>query len=341
MSTTDRPILEVSDLHVRFVSKEGDVNAVNGVTFEVGANETLGIIGESGCGKSVTALTILNILSRNARIRGGKVIYNSSRESVTITDEPRESAAMNHIRRNEISMIFQEPMTSFSPVHTIGNQIIESIAMTDEAKGIPKSHRKSELREQALRSIARVGLTDADILSAYPHNLSGGMRQRAMIAMAIACTPKLLIADEPTTALDVTLQAQALNLIAEMQRNLDMSVVFITHDLGVVAEVTDRVVVMYLGRVVEIAPVRELFHNPQHPYTAALLESIPKLTGPIESLVPISGMVPTPYNLPGGCPFHTRCKEMVRGRCDVETPPFVEVAEGHSVSCLLREKTAT
>ena len=340
MSDGRRPILQVDDLHVHFISKEGDVKAVNGISFELYENETLGIIGESGCGKSVTALTILNILSRNARVRGGSVVYHADGETVTITDEHRESDSMKHIRRNDISMIFQEPMTSFSPVHTIGNQIIESIAMTDEAEEIPKRRRKFELREKALQIIGRVGLTDADILAAYPHNLSGGMRQRAMIAMAIACNPRILVADEPTTALDVTLQAQALNLIAEMQRNLNMSVMFITHDLGVIAEVTDRVVVMYLGRVVETAPVRELFHNPQHPYTIALLESIPKLTGPIESLVPIKGMVPTPYNLPSGCPFHTRCEEALSGVCDVKSPELDQITTGHSVSCLRRGEGA-
>ena len=338
MTNNRRPILEISDLHVHFISKEGDVKAVNGITFDLFRNETLGIIGESGCGKSVTALTVLNILSRNARIHRGSVVYHGDGNPVTISEERRESDLMKHIRRNDISMIFQEPMTSFSPVHTIGNQLIESIAMTAEAEAIPKNKRKKEQRDVALEILRRVGLTNADILSAYPHNLSGGMRQRAMIAMAIACTPRILIADEPTTALDVTLQAQALNLIAEMKRDLDMSVIFITHDLGVIAEVTDRVVVMYLGRAVEIAPVRELFHNPRHPYTTALLASIPKLTGPIESLEPIKGMVPTPYNLPPGCPFHTRCPEAVSGLCDVEEPALVELGEGHHVSCLRRKK---
>ena len=329
-------LLEVDDLHVVFPSREGAVRAVNGVSFALHRNEVLGIIGESGCGKSVTALSILGILPPVARVTGGRVRYHAAGGTVNITDEARESETMKALRRNDISMIFQEPMTSFSPVHTIGNQITEAIAMMDEAQGTPRQRRGRELTERSLQVLGRVGLNDPDILAAYPHNLSGGMRQRAMIAMAVACEPRILIADEPTTALDVTLQAQALNLMLEMQRSMQMAVILVTHDLGVIAEVSERVVVMYLGRVVETAPVGALFARPEHPYAQALLASIPRLTGPLEALAPIRGMVPSPYEMPPGCPFHTRCDEFVPGRCDRDTPATVAVAADHRVACLIR-----
>ena len=333
-------LLEVANLRVTFPSKEGVVRAVNGVSFALYPDEVLGIIGESGCGKSVTALAVLGILPPVARVTGGRIVYHRAGGAVTITGEERESALLQQIRRNDISMIFQEPMTSFSPVHTIGNQIMEAIAMMDETQQIPKQQRRRELEERAVEVLRQVGLTDPDVLTAYPHHLSGGMRQRAMIAMAIACNPRILIADEPTTALDVTLQAQALNLMLEMQRRMGMAVILITHDLGVIAEVADRVVVMYLGRVAETAPVRELFANPQHPYSTALLASIPRLTGPLEALTPIRGTVPSPYDMPSGCPFHTRCDEFVADRCDRVTPPYVTVAPGHAVACLQRDPGA-
>ena len=333
-------LLEVDDLHVVFPSKEGAVHAVNGVSFALYRNEVLGIIGESGCGKSVTALSILGILPPVARVTGGAIRYHGAGGTVTITDEARESETMKAIRRNDISMIFQEPMTSFSPVHTIGNQITEAIAMMDQAQRIPRQRRRRELAERALGVLGRVGLNDPDILAAYPHHLSGGMRQRAMIAMAVACEPRILIADEPTTALDVTLQAQALNLMLEMQRSMDMAVILVTHDLGVIAEVTERVVVMYLGRVVETAPVGALFARPEHPYARALLASIPRLTGPLGALAPIRGMVPSPYDMPPGCAFHTRCNEFVPGRCDRETPATVAIAADHDVECLQRDGRA-
>ena len=333
-------LLEVDNLHVAFPSKEGTVRAVNGVSFSLYRNDVLGVIGESGCGKSVTALSILGILPPVARVTGGSIRYHAVGGAVTITGEARDSDTMKAIRRNDISMIFQEPMTSFSPVHTIGNQITEAIAMTDEAQQIARKHRRRELTERTLEALSRVGLTDPDILAAYPHNLSGGMRQRAMIAMAVACEPRILIADEPTTALDVTLQAQALNLMLEMQRSMHMAVILVTHDLGVIAEVAERVVVMYLGRVVETAPVGALFAQPQHPYARALLTSIPRLTGPLEALAPIRGMVPSPYDMPPGCAFHTRCDEFVPGRCDVEQPATVAVAAQHEVACLQRGRRA-
>ena len=334
--TLGEALLEVDDLHVVFPSREGTVRAVNGVSFALHRNEVLGIIGESGCGKSVTSLAILGILPPVARVTAGAIRYHGAGGTVTVTGEARESETMKALRRNDISMIFQEPMTSFSPVHTIGNQITEAIAMMDEAQGIPRHRRQRELAERALEVLGRVGLNDPDILAAYPHNLSGGMRQRAMIAMAVACEPRILIADEPTTALDVTLQAQALNLMLEMQRSMQMAVILVTHDLGVIAEITERVVVMYLGRVVETAPVGPLFARPEHPYSRALLASIPRLSGPIEALAPIRGMVPSPYEMPPGCPFHTRCDEFVPGRCDRDTPATVAVAPDHEVACLQR-----
>ena len=330
------PLLEVDDLQVLFPSREGAVRAVNGVSFALRRDEVLGIIGESGCGKSVTALAILGILPPAARVTGGAVRYFRAGGMVTITAEARASETLKSIRRNDLSMIFQEPMTSFSPVHTIGNQIMEAIGMTDESLRLPKRRRRRELTERAAAVLHRVGLTDPDVLTAYPHHLSGGMRQRAMIAMAVACEPRILIADEPTTALDVTLQAQALNLMQEMRRSMGMAVILVTHDLGVIAEVAERVAVMYLGRVVETAPVGALFARPQHPYTRALLASIPRLTGPIAALAPIRGMVPSPYDLPSGCSFHTRCDEFAPGRCDRRMPAAVAAGANHSVACLRR-----
>ena len=333
-------LLEVEDLQVVFPSREGAVRAVNGVTFTLGRDEMLGVIGESGCGKSVTALAVLGILPPAARVTGGAVRYFGAGGAVTITAQARDGETLQQLRRNDLSMIFQEPMTSFSPVHTIGNQIMEAIAMLDEVRRLPPRQRRREVGERAAAVLGRVGLSDPGVLTAYPHHLSGGMRQRAMIAMAVACEPRLLIADEPTTALDVTLQAQALNLLREMQRSMGMAVILVTHDLGVIAEVTERVLVMYLGRVVEAAPVGALFARPQHPYTRALLASIPRLTGPLAALAPIRGMVPSPYELPPGCAFHTRCGEFVPGRCDRAAPARVAAAPAHEVACLLRAPEA-
>jgi len=246
---------------------------------------------------------------------------------------------MRAIQGREIAMIFQEPMTAFSPVHTIGSQIDEMIALhVPRPAGVGRREAKRWVRARTIAMLHKVGMPSPDeIAEAYPHNLSGGMRQRAMIAMALSCNPRILVADEPTTALDVTLQAQVLGLMREMIRDFHTSVVFITHDLGVVAEIADRVVVMYLGRVVESAPVDDLFYAPKHPYTQALIRSVPRTSGPIEKLVPIEGTVPSPLDMPEGCTFHTRCPFVMKGLCDARVPELREVAGRHSVACFLHQ----
>jgi len=320
-------VLEISDLHTHFKSKEGTVRAVDGLSLSLYEDEVLGIVGESGCGKSVTAQSILNILPKNGKIVSGKITYFNKGQSQEITSLLPESKEMRSIRGKEISMIFQEPMTSFSPVHTIGNQIVEVVELHRDDATI-------DARAQAINMLELTGMPNAsEIIDAYPHNLSGGMRQRAMIAMALSCHPKILIADEPTTAVDVTIQAQVLSLMLDMRNELNMSVLIITHDLGVVAETTDRVAVMYLGKVMEIATVYELFDSPKHPYTQALINSVPKTSGEITKLVPITGTVPNPYNIPTGCPFHTRCPDFIPGVCDEESPIKTNISADHQVWC--------
>ncbi len=353
--TRSVPLLQVNDLRVQFTSKEGDIRAVDGLTFTLYKNEILGIVGESGCGKSVTAKAILNVLSQNGRIAEGSILFMDGTEQVDIAQLDPDGEEIRKIRGNKISMIHQEPMASFSPVHTIGDQIGEVIELhtldrpKSEKRGLQKipnpfaglwsSQRKKEkdqVTQQTMEILARVGMPNPqENFHAYSHNLSGGMRQRAMIAMGLACNPTILIADEPTTALDVTLQSQVLDLMQEMQSSFQMSIIFITHDLGVIAEIADRVVVMYLGRVMETAPVDNLFYKPLHPYTQALILSVPRTTGPIEKLVPIAGTVPSPLEMPVGCKFHTRCPKVIPGICDVSEPELQTIDEGHEVACFL------
>lgn len=324
-------LLEVKNLKTYFYLDEGIVKAVDGVSFDIKREKTLGVVGESGCGKSVTALSILRITGARSRIVEGEIIFYRDGDSVIdLAKLQPESEEMRSIRGKEISMIFQEPMTSFSPVHTIGDQIMEAIILHQKVN-------KKEARERAIEMLRRVKIPRAEtVIDAYPHQLSGGMRQRAMIAMALSCNPKLLIADEPTTALDVTIQAQILDLIQELQKSFGMAVMIITHNLGVIAEMAKDVVVMYLGKIVESASVEEIFYNPLHPYTRALLESIPKI-GKKEKkrLKAIKGIVPDPYNLPTGCSFHPRCPEYMKGVCNKEVPELKEIKPGHKVSCLL------
>ncbi len=330
------PLLEVSGLSVQFASREGDVRAVDDISFNVYDNEVLGIVGESGSGKSVTALTLLQLLSRNGRITNGAIRFRDGDELVDITELEPDGPRMRSIRGAEIAMIFQEPMTAFSPLHTIGNQIGEAIALHSVPAGLGRSARKTFVRQQTIEVLASVGMPAPEqLIDAYPHELSGGMRQRAMIAMGLSCAPKILIADEPTTALDVTLQAQVIDLMSDMREEQGMSIVFITHDLGVIAEMADRVMVMYLGHEMETAPVDDLFHNPHHPYTRALLRSIPTASGPIEMLRPIEGTVPSPLDIPPGCRFHTRCDAAMPGVCDVSEPTLTEISPGHEVACFL------
>ncbi len=335
-SHTDDLLLEVKNLQVHFFLYEGIVQAVNDVSFDVYQGRTLGIIGESGSGKSVSAQSVMGIVpSPPARMLGGEIILHEQK-AADIEDlidlaqlDPRGSA-YRRIRGGDIGMIFQEPMTSFSPLHTIGQQIGEAILLH-----IPGATPASaqERTEDLLR---RVGIPRPDrAVDAYPHELSGGMRQRAMIAMALSCDPLLLIADEPTTALDVTIEAQILELIQTLQAELNMAIIYISHDLAVVGGLADEVMVMYLGRVMEHADAEAIFDEPLHPYTKALWQSIPKIDGPLEPLVPIAGNIPSPFAVHRGCPFFARCTERIPDVCDAHIPPAVEVNPGHTVRCFL------
>jgi oligopeptide/dipeptide ABC transporter ATP-binding protein len=315
------PLLSVDDLRVEFWTRRGTVHAVNGISFDVAPGETLGIVGESGCGKSVTALALLGILSRAGRVQAGTATFGG-RDLLRLSD--RE---LRRIRGREIAMIFQDPMTSLNPVLTIGRQIREALETHFGMKRRAAEKRAAEL-------IDRVGIPSADErIRDYPHQFSGGMRQRAMIAMALACKPKLLIADEPTTALDVTIQAQILNLLRELVREERTALILITHDLGVVAGMCERVNVMYAGMFMETAPAEQLFATPRHPYTLGLLESIPRLDSPRrERLKPIPGAPRNMLSAPSACPFQPRCRfEVEQSRREV--PPLVQIAPGHFVSC--------
>ncbi len=329
------PLLQVKNLQTYFFTDEGVVQAVDDASFEVQPGKTLGIVGESGCGKSVAAKSILQIVDKPGRNVGGQIVYtypdaSGQQRQIDLLSLSAESQEMKSIRGGEISMIFQEPMTSFSPVHSIGNQITEAIRLHTELDG-------REAREAAIEWLTRVGLPNPERrIDAYPHKLSGGQCQRAMIAMALSTNPRMLIADEPTTALDVTTQAQILNLLQRLQAENDMAMIFITHDLGVIAEVADEVAVMYLGRVVEKSPVEEIFSNPKHPYTKALLTSIPRIDAkPRERLPSITGSIPHPQNKPSGCPFHPRCPAFMPGVCDVKEPTLTSVGRDHEASCFL------
>ncbi|WP_342528891.1 ABC transporter ATP-binding protein [Chryseomicrobium sp. FSL W7-1435] len=313
-------VLEVRNLQTSFSTDRGEVRAVDGVSFDVPKGKTIGIVGESGSGKSITSLTILRLLAENGKIKGGEVRYKG--EDLVKATEKR----MRELRGNEISMIFQEPMTSLNPVYTVGQQISESLI----------AHQGMNKKQAMVRSVELlklVGIPSPDKrVKAYPFELSGGMRQRVMIAMSLACDPEILIADEPTTALDVTIQAQILELIKELQERLGMSVIFITHDLGVVAETCDYVAVMYAGQVVEYSDIRSLFKNPKHPYSIGLLNSLPRHDIDQEKLVPIKGNVPSPHEMPTGCRFAPRCPAAT-DLCRAKLPELVEDEAGNQIRC--------
>ena len=325
-------LLKVEGLKTHFSSKEGTLKVVDDSSFELKRGETLGIVGDSGCGKSITAQSILRLVPPGGKIVGGKILFNlHERGFVDLVQLNPDGKEMRAIRGAEIAMIFQEPMTSFSPVHTIGSQIVEVVRLHQRLS-------RAAARSRAVELLRKVGMPKpAEMIDAYPFNLSGGMRQRAMIAMALSCEPSLLIADEPTTAVDVTIQAQVLNLVKDLQQELNMALIVITHDLAVIAELADMVLIMlYLGKDVEHASVDEIFHNPLHPYTKGLLQSIPKLTAdPDEKIMPMTGSLPSPYDLPKGCMFHRRCPQFMEGLCDKKEPPFEEVEKGHKVACFL------
>lgn len=317
-------LITVNNLSTHFFTDKGIVPAVNNVSFEIKKGETLGLVGESGCGKSVTAHSIMRLIPQPpGKIVGGEIWL----EDKELTKMPMDK--MRKIRGNEISMIFQEPMTSLNPVIPVGKQIMESIQLHTKKTN-------SEARMLAIELLEKVGIPSPAIrVDEYPHQLSGGMKQRVMIAMALACNPKLVIADEPTTALDVTIQAQILDLLRDLQRDNGMSILLITHDLGVVAEMAHRVVVMYASKVVEVADNETLFEDPRHPYTKGLFESIPVLDKE-KDLVPIPGMVPPPQEFPKGCKFHPRCSKCMKV-CQQYEPPLKEVGKNHWAACWLNE----
>lgn len=321
----NKKILDVKDLKVYFYTDKGVSKAVDGNNFRMYENETLAIVGESGCGKSVTAMSILGLVDEPGKIVEGSVVEYDGINLATASD-----AELRKVRGNDISMIFQEPMTSLNPVFTVGSQIMETILLHEDVS-------KEDARKRAIDLIGMVGISRPEkVVDNYPHELSGGMRQRIMIAMALACSPKLLIADEPTTALDVTIQAQILSLMNDLKAKTGTSIMLITHDLGVVAQMADNVNVMYAGKVVESAPVEELFENPKHPYTKGLMASMPSLNAGKERLETIEGNVPSPLELPEGCYFADRCK-YAKDKCRKAQPISYKVKSRHHVSCFLYE----
>ncbi len=324
-------VLTINNLKTHFFLDEGTVRAVDGVTMDIPRGKTVGIVGESGCGKSVTAFSALRLVSSPGRIVEGEIVLHRPDREIYLTDLDEEGEDIRAIRGHEIAMIFQEPMTSLSPVHTVGFQIVEAIRLHLDLRG-------EEAWSLAVNMLDRVGIPDAERRFAqYPHEMSGGMRQRVMIAMALSCRPALLIADEPTTALDVTIQAQILDLMRDLQDEFQMSIMLITHDLGVVAEMADEVAVMYMGRIVEHAATEEIFENPKHPYTQALMQSIPGMSQARKTrLQTIRGSVPDPYTQLQGCPFHPRCEVAQDGVCNAgDRPDLLAVEDGHVVACVL------
>lgn len=331
-------LLEIKDLKISFPLDEGLVRAVEGVDLTVHRGEVLGVVGESGCGKTVTAQSVLRIIPAPGQIDSGQILFHppgvsDEKRVIDIAKVNPTGSEIRDIRGKDIAMIFQEPMSSFSPVHTIGSQIMEAILLH-------QSVTEQQAREKTIELLRLVGISGAEQrVDSYPHQFSGGMRQRAMIAMALSCNPSLLIADEPTTALDVTIQAQILDLMRGLQKRIGMAVMFITHNLGVIAQIADTVAIMYLGQVVEYGPVREILRNPKHPYTVDLLRAVPRLGKTAgQRLVAIEGSIPSPFQRPNGCPFHPRCSRAMAGLCEVITPAVTQLDAQHTVRCLLYEQ---
>lgn len=317
---SEQYLLSVQDLHTTFRTDSGEVQAVNGVSFNLNPGEILGIVGESGSGKSVTAYSVMQILADNGRIKSGHILYKG--EDLTMWSEKQ----MSHFRGKCCSIVFQDPMTSLNPVFTIGNQLGEAIRLHTNRKG-------KEVRDRAIEMLELVGINEPEKrIKQYPFELSGGMRQRVMIAMALACEPDILIADEPTTALDVTIQAQILELMQDLQKKLGMAVILVTHDLGVIADMCDNIIVMYGGRICERGTAREIFYNPKHEYTKGLLRSIPSVNNMKKKLVPIAGTPINMLNLPAGCAFCTRCDAAMK-ICLTEHPDELTINENHKAAC--------
>jgi oligopeptide/dipeptide ABC transporter ATP-binding protein len=364
MSENHNTLIEVKDLRVEFDVRQGVIKAVDGLNLTINRGQTVGVIGESGCGKSVTARAILNMIPKPGKITQGEILYYrrahghgangaSQRDDlIEITKLKPDSETIRQIRGGEIAMIFQEPMSSLTPVYTAGTHINEAVSLHrltplkkvgDHLTEQIMVHRKvtrEEARAIAIEMLRKVGIPKPkERVDSYPHQLSGGQRQRVMIAIALSCEPAMLIADEPTTALDVSIEAQILDIMRQLQETANMAIMFITHNLGVIAEMADEIVVMYMGKAVERAKTVKLFYEPKHPYTRALLQSIPQLGRKTsERLASIEGMVPDPFHLPSGCVFHTRCPMAMPGKCDRIVPTWKEVGEDHWVSCLLYEE---
>lgn len=333
-SQTKRKLLEVHDLTIEFPFRQTASKALNGVSFEINEGESIGIVGESGCGKTISCYASMGLLPAGAKVTSGKVLLTKGDGSiVNVVEQETYSDAMRDIRGKDISIIFQEPNAALSPLYTMAAQIIEAIQVHNRVN-------KHEAHRQAVELFRMVGIPNPEKrIDEYPFQFSGGMIQRAMIAMALACKPRLLIADEPTTALDVTIQAQVLKLIRKMQKELGISLILVTHNLGIVAHLVDRVYVMYLGRVVEQGPVVEIFDHPKHPYTQGLLNSIPRLSGSKKRLEAIAGSVPSGFDIPSGCAFYPRCNFFMPGICDRAVPDQYPVGPEHTAACFLYTET--
>jgi peptide/nickel transport system ATP-binding protein len=326
----NKNVLEIDGLKVYFYTEEGEVRAVDGVSFKMKRGKVMALVGESGCGKSVTSYSVLRLIQKPGKTVGGTITFHPKEgDSVDVTSMDETSEDLFNLRGGKISMIFQEPMTALSPVHTVGNQICEAILLHQDVT-------EEQARAKAIDMLSKVGIPGAEQrIDQYPFEMSGGMRQRVVIAMALVCDPELLVADEPTTALDVTIQAQIIKLMKDLQADLGAAVLLITHDLGVVAQTADEVAVMYLGRVVERSDVRTIMKKPRHPYTIGLLESLPSVSMEQTELPSIKGSVPSLTEIPSGCPFHPRCEFYKPGLCDTgNPPPMTTFADGHEVACL-------
>lgn len=330
-------LIRISGLKVAFPLDEGLVRALDGIDLSLKVGKVMGLVGESGCGKSITARSILRIIPPPGKIDEGEILFRTKlgnpdgkEHVIDLAKIEEDSDLLRQIRGGQISMIFQEPMTSFSAYHTLGDQI-------GEAAIVHQCVDKHEARKLSIEMLERVGIPNAETrVRQYPHEFSGGMRQRAMIAMAMICNPSLLIADEPTTSLDVTIQAQILELMRDLRTEFNSSVLFITHNLGVIAQIADEVCIMYMGKIVESGTVDDIFHDPKHPYTVDLLHAIPKITGERkERLTAIEGNVPSPFEIPEGCRFHPRCEHMIKGVCETELPVITQIDPAHQVFCHL------